>query len=169
MNKKKIFLPVIVLFPFLAIWAQAAFIDNGDGTVTDTLTCLQWQKDSMDVIGNDNDTMSWQQALYESEHLSLAGYSDWRLPDINELRSIIDYGHFNPAVDPSLTTGTVSACYWSSTSNNGNASNAWIVNFNSGYTDYSLKPDSCYVRAVRGRQCGADFFPWYMFLPAIVN
>jgi hypothetical protein len=70
------------------------FIDNGDGTVTDSATGLMWMK------GDSEAGMIWQDALDYAENLEYAGYSDWRLPNAKELESIIDYTR-----SPS-TTGT---------------------------------------------------------------
>ena len=54
------------------------FIDNNDGTVTDSVTGLMWQQDSTEYP-------TWDSALSYCEHLTLAGYNDWRMPDENEL------------------------------------------------------------------------------------
>ena len=61
------------------------FVDNGDGTVTDSATGLMWTKRDSDKA------MNWQQALKYAEELNYAGYSDWRLPNAKELHSIVDY------------------------------------------------------------------------------
>ena len=61
------------------------FIENGDGTITDNATGLMWMQ-------NDNgEGLNWEDALNYAENLNYAGYSDWRLPNIKELQSIIDY------------------------------------------------------------------------------
>ena len=61
------------------------FTDNGDSTITDNATDLMWtQNDSK--LG-----MNWEDALSYTENLEYAGYSDWRLPDVKELQSIVDY------------------------------------------------------------------------------
>lgn len=71
---------------------QTRFIDHQDGTVTDPETGLMWTKDA-NLFG---DTLLFQQALTyldeinEGEHSNF-GYSDWRLPTIEELRSLVDY------------------------------------------------------------------------------
>ena len=71
------------------------FIDNDDSTVTDLATDLMWQQDS--------DTMNWEAALNYCETLNFAGCSDWRLPNIQELRTIVDYSK-SPAVNPLFST-----------------------------------------------------------------
>ena len=61
------------------------FVNNGDGTITDTATGLMWMQ-------NDNGTgVLWEAALNYAENFSFAGFTDWRLPDVKELQSIIDY------------------------------------------------------------------------------
>ena len=78
------------------------FIDNGDGTITDTVTGLMWQKATAPG------TYTWEQALTYCENLTLAGdYSDWRLPNRNELQSIVDYSRYNPAIDTTFFPDTV--------------------------------------------------------------
>jgi hypothetical protein len=138
------------------------FVDNQNGTVTDTVTCLQWQQATAG-------SMNWEGALAYAENLSLAGYTDWRLPNINELTSIVDYSRIDPAVDPAAFPGTVSSSYWTSTTSLALMTYyAWAVNFSSGFNYYDIdKNGNISVRAVRGKGCG--HFPWNLFLPAITN
>jgi hypothetical protein len=130
------------------------FVDNGD-TVTDTVNGLEWQKATMDITGNETaDAMNWKEALAATEKLTLAGKSDWRLPNINELRSLVDYGHYSPAIDPIFAAATKSSNYWSSTSDVYYTGRAGDVNFSTGYDDTygDNKTNHFYVRAVRGEQ-----------------
>jgi len=121
------------------------YIDNGDGTVTDIDTCLTWQKDTAPG------TYTWEQALAYCENLELAGHKDWRLPNKNELQSIVDYNRYNPSVDP-VFYNTSSNRYWSSTS--GATDAAWRIGFQDGFVGGSSKWSAFYVRAVRAGQCG---------------
>lgn len=66
-------------------YRENIFVNNGDGTISDLATGLMWQ------MSDDGDTKDWQEALEYTEKLELAGYSDWRLPNIKELQSIVDY------------------------------------------------------------------------------
>ena len=145
--KKMMGLATIVLFCFFGV-AGAEMVDNGDGTVTDTATGLMWQQST----GNDGDVLTWEDALDYSENLSLAGHDDWRLPDRNELQSLVDYDRYDPAIDTVAFPGTQSSGYWSSTSNALSTVLAWRVNFDSGGVYGYGKPNSYYVRAVRGGQ-----------------
>jgi hypothetical protein len=83
-------------------------VDNGDGTITDTVTGLMWQK----VTQN---KMKWEPAISYCETLSLANYGDWRLPNRNELQSLVNYSRYDPAIDTFSFPDTKSDGYWSST------------------------------------------------------
>jgi len=119
---------------------------NGDGTVTNTATGLMWQQATAPG------TYTWEQALTYCENLTLADKSDWRLPNRNELQSIVDYNRVNPAIDTTFFSGTVASFYWSSTTNgNDTDGGAWLVHFADGYVyGYGGKSGNYYVRAVRG-------------------
>jgi hypothetical protein len=119
---------------------EGRFVDNGDGTVTDTCTGLMWQK------GTGNHGI-WCNALAYCEGLELAGHSDWRLPNVRELQSIVDYGRFHPAIDPVF--GALSSFYWSSTSFEDFPVHAWVVCFYDGVVDFGSKDVVFHVRAVR--------------------
>ncbi len=125
--------------------AGADLVDNENGTITDTATGLMWQKAT--AVG----TFTWQEALAYAEELVLpsGGYSDWRLPNRNELQTLVDYTRYDPAIDPSLQTSTASSPYWSSTTNVNVLAYAWRVDFYNGLVDTVNKTRSHYVRAVR--------------------
>jgi hypothetical protein len=145
------------------------FTDNGNGTVTDNLTGLIWLK-LADCFGQ----QTWVNALNAANTLasgiclltdgSLAG--DWRLPNIKELQSLIDFGFFEPALSNAAGTGewtegnafsdVQSAPYWSSTTPGGVGGGealAWFVTLFTGVTDVLNKAEisnSSYVWPVRG-------------------
>src|SRR4030095_9358518 len=112
--------------------ADGGFGDNGDETVTDNCTGLMWQKDTADTSPDDGGAVRWCDALAYCENLSFGGHDDWRLPNIRELQSLVDYGRFNPAIDPVFGTLSPRDVYWSSTSIAVNPSHAWHVRFYSG-------------------------------------
>ena len=67
---------------------QPSYQDNGDGTVTDLVTGLMWQKSpdtNGDGIINYNDKMFFDESQTSAASFNLAGYNDWRLPTIKEL------------------------------------------------------------------------------------
>jgi hypothetical protein len=134
------------------------FVDNHDGTVSDTSTCLHWQQATPDV-NNDGfpDPMDSQSALAYVENLSLGGHDDWRLPDLNELRSIVDYSGSVPTIDISIFPGTQNSPYWSSTDAIMAMNfNKWAINFWFANDYPSNFIDTFYVRSVRGVQCKAN-------------
>jgi hypothetical protein len=119
---------------------------NADQTVTDTSTGLIWSVDTSETA------MNWEMALTYCENNSLADYSDWRLPEREELRSIVGYSMYNPAINTKYFQ-TMSAFYWSSTSYARYTGSAWGVHFYNGNAHYGAKDSSYFVRAVRGGQC----------------
>ena len=130
------------------------FTDNGNGTVSDSVTGLMWQKCS---AGQNNDstcsgtsqTYQWQGAFAFCNGLSLAGHSDWRLPNVKELHSIVDDTVSKPAINTTPFPNTESSSYWSSTTYASNPSSAWLVGFDAGGVGYYGKTDVGYVRCVR--------------------
>jgi hypothetical protein len=102
--------------------SEGRFVDNEDGTVTDSCTGLMWQKETADVNGDgmvsDGDRARWCDALAYAEGLTFADYDDWRLPNVMELHSIVDYGFriSGPSTNP-IFEGFVDSSwkYWSST------------------------------------------------------
>ena len=128
------------------ITMAADFTDNGDQTITDNRTDLIWQKEDAST------TRNWEGAITYCEGLTLASQSDWRLPNIRELESIVDDSTCSPAIDSTYFPNTNSSEYWSSTTNAGGTSDAWHVDFSDGGVDYNDKGDRYYVRCVRGGQ-----------------
>ena len=127
----------------------ARFVDEGDGTVLDTCTGLLWQK----TPGKQGAT--WCDALAYCEGLSLAGHDDWRLPNVRELHSLVDYGRDAPPLDPVFNTlpGAHSG-YWASTTLANDDRLAWHVAFGRGGAAGLATPlprinDLPTVRAVR--------------------
>jgi len=83
-----------------------------------------------------------------------AGQCDWRLPNVNELQTLADYGRVGPAIDPvfnnAVDSFTQSSLYWSSTTYQLNPGNAWVVNFVDSQVRAAGKGIDFVVRAVRG-------------------
>ncbi|MBV6342393.1 DUF1566 domain-containing protein, partial [Candidatus Magnetobacterium casense] len=121
-----------------AAWPNPRFTDNGDYTVTDNLTGLLWGKDAgTSAIGScKGGIKTWQEALdyvtclNNSNHL---GHSDWRLPNINELESLIDSATSKPALPSGHPfTNVQTTHYWSSTTYALDTTQAWYVVISSG-------------------------------------
>lgn len=131
-----------------------SYTDNLDGTITDGATGLMWKKCSEGKTGvacetGADTTKTWTEALAVCEADTTGGYTDWRLPNIRELLSIVDYGTANPAINSLFNS--LSDYYWSSTSyqDPGNQNLAWYVDFLDGGTSNDNKTNSYYVRCVR--------------------
>ncbi len=133
------------------------YTDNGDGTVTDHVTVLRWQQCT---AGTENDgdydcddglstTYSWSQAEEYCDNLIFATFDDWRLPQINELQSIIDYGEDKPTFSPSYFPNTPYQYYWSITEVSGDTTSAWRIFTQDGYQFTANKAQSSVVRCVR--------------------
>lgn len=154
MEFKKIFLfaAILILMPCLCF--SSDFTDNGDGTITDNKTGLMWMQETAPHphLSGSLHQMNWKDALSYCENLEYAGYSDWRLPNIKELDSIVDNSTYNPAIDTNFFPDTMSLYYWSSTTSSHYTGNAWLVDFYSGFGSNSGKSNTYYVRAVRGGQ-----------------
>ena len=103
---------------------------------------LMWQDDERVFIGD------WKQAKERCEKLNFAGYSDWRLPRVDELISITDKTKFSPAINSAFKY-LKSDFYWSSTKFADGSSRAWFVHFKNGYADWSGISDRLFARCVR--------------------
>lgn len=95
------------------VYGINAFVDNGDGTVTDTATGLMWQQ------ADDGTRREWHEALAYCEGLQLGGHDDWVLPDSKALQSIVDYTRTGfPAIDETvfaITGDGETLDFWTST------------------------------------------------------
>lgn len=150
-----------------------SYMDNGDGTITDNVTGLMWQK-MMD------EKMTFEEALERVKYFELGGHSDWRVPTIKELYSLIqftgrvsgqkaikpfiDKKYFHqPLGNPSLGEREIDAQTWSATEYVGrtmrNDETVFGVNFVDGrikgypkYNPRTRRPNKMYFRYVRGNK-----------------
>jgi hypothetical protein len=126
------------------------YTDNMDGTVTDNVTGLMWQKAvATGPAGAGLSGFTQPQAVAFCSTLTLATHSDWRLPTIIELTSIVDLGQSSPSINVTFFPAT-QGNFWSSSPEFGSPANAWIVYFDNGGaagTDYMGL--LCHVRCVR--------------------
>jgi hypothetical protein len=144
-----------------------AYVDHGDGTITDTRTGLMWEKLSDDGSIHDKDNY-----YFRPNHLAkavglnqqgFAGYTDWRVPNVKELQSLVNYGTRSPAISPEFHTGCVPGCtvltcsctntsyygYWTSSAYESNPTRSWIVEFLRGEVRMGSSLNAP-ARAVRG-------------------
>jgi hypothetical protein len=121
-----------------------SYTDNGDGTVADNVAGLMWQQAVPAT------RYIWADAVAYCPTLTLAGHSDWRLPSIIELSSIVDLGQSSPSINSTYFPSTPSDWFfWSASPLAGSSSNAWYVGFFDGYTGFFDVSLTYYVRCVR--------------------
>jgi hypothetical protein len=120
------------------------FTDNDNGTVTDNFTGLVWQK------VKPTSTYTWEEALAYANDLSLANFTDWRLPNIKELQSLNDESLFKPSFNKTLFTSISSGNFWSSTTLIQSTGKAWDINVDYGIVSYNDKTLKENVLCVRG-------------------
>jgi len=144
------------------------YTNNGDGTVSDNNTGLMWQVCPLGLSGTTCttgtlQTETWQSALAAAGADTIGGYTDWRLPNKNELMSLVDFACFSPAINDTafpattLNPSPVGDFYWSSTPVVGNFSGTpliWGISFDNGFTTEASKADatSGHVRLVRAME-----------------
>ncbi len=136
---------------------NSLYLQNSEQqVVTDNSTGLMWRKCSEGQAGSSctgsASLLNWTQALTGAAASSFAGYTDWRLPNVKELASLIEPACYAPSINRSIFPATPSAAFWSSTTFAAAPGEAWKVEFNyafnANYDDY--KTESHYVRLVRG-------------------
>lgn len=129
------------------------FTDNNKGivadpTTTDNLTNLTWQQ----LVTTDS--LTWEEALKYASATKTSGSTDWRLPNIKELQSIVDVALFNPSVSTTFFSTINSDAklkkFWSSTTLPNLTDKAWYLEISSGLTTYETKTTKLKVMLVRG-------------------
>ena len=134
----------------------ARFIDNGDGTITDKATGLMWVKEPGAIGGvwgsaGNPSGMFWNNAIDNCLALNYAGHSDWRLPNIFELFSLVNFGRVSPSAYPDIFPYTKYPWgYWTSTTFSGMTTYALTLSFGIGEFEAGVKATAeIYVRPVR--------------------
>ena len=144
-----------------------AWTDNGNGTVTDQRSGLTWEKLSDDGSIHDVDNLytfddAFAVKIAGLNGATFGGHTDWRLPNINELKSLVDYSVVNPAVATPFNVSCAPTCsvitcsctasdiYFSSTSYQLAQIAAWVHDYSSGLIGAGLKNTPTRVRLVRG-------------------
>lgn len=130
-------------------YGENDFIDNGDNTITDKETGLMWSKQ------DSKKGLDWKNALMFAENSELAGYSDWRLPNVKELQSIVDYDYAPGAKDVSLDRAAIDPIFNTSEITNEN-----------GDKDYPYFWTSTSARFQKGKPY---YYAWYVAFGRAVN
>ncbi len=136
--------------PITTTFSVSHFTDNGNQTITDNYTGLVWQK-----IQSVN-TMTWEQALVYANSSSLAGKTDWRLPNVKEIQSLNDVSRHHPSFNTTYFPNVLAGNYWSSTSMINTPTKAWDINVDYGIVSYNDKTISENVLLVRGGMDNKD-------------
>ena len=142
-------------------WPAPRYTDNGDGTVTDSLTGLMWLKDggcmkkrwsdALNIIGDFNANPPRYSCLGYT-----ANYNDWRMPNVKELESMINYETSDAAgwLNSAGFTNVKYSSYWSSTTSQKSAAQAWMMNMKKSGKLLQNKKSNYYAWPVRGGNDG---------------
>ena len=167
-------IPLITSLALIGLWAvpahavncvnnippsnpDSAYQVHGDGTVTDTRTGIMWKQC---VEGRSGPTCShggeltttWAGALVHAASHSFAGHNDWRVPNLKELRSLVEECTYMPAINTDIFPNAPSSSGWSGSPAASSSNGAWYVNFYGGYAYYNFRDFSYGVRLARGGQ-----------------
>ncbi len=127
-----------------AAWPTPRLVDNNNGSITDRLTGLMWTKDAnlMLTRNPEFDTNQWVDGAINWQHAldyiallnseNYLGHTDWRMPNRNEMTSLVDIGRKNPTLPErnpffNLTGYNFEYSYWTSTTRADETDQAWIV------------------------------------------
>jgi len=140
----------------MATSPESDYILHGDGTATQKTTGLMWVRCSVGqqwdglVCKGDATPFTWVEALKLANLEEFAGYDDWRLPNKNQLESIIEGRCVAPAVNLQVFPSTQAAFYWTSSPYAGLGTGVWSVDFGYGVVTATEKSGKIHVRLVRG-------------------
>ena len=130
-----------------ARWIQKAIV--GDDIVVDRATGLMWPADWTGAGGNGGGLLAWFAAILWANALNFAGFSDWRLPNIAELFSLVEFEGAGPFIYQPPFSNVVSGNYWSGTTYQALVTSAYALRFNLGINWPFGKVATCYCIAVR--------------------
>ncbi|MEZ7206513.1 DUF1566 domain-containing protein [Pseudoalteromonas sp. DY56-GL79] len=130
---------------------------NSNGTVLDSQTGLMWQRCNFGQSYNatsqsceDNaQQLTWQQALMVANEDQFAGFTDWQVPNVKELASIVYHECVTPAINITVFPTTKSNNYWSATTQTSQPQFAWVYQFADGKNNPTIKTADAFVRLVR--------------------
>jgi len=134
---------------------ESDYLFHSDGTVTQKKTGLMWVRCSVgqqwdgSVCKGEAAIFTWAEALNLANLEKFAGYDDWRLPNKNQLESIVEGRCVEPSVALEVFPSTQSAFYWTSSPYAGLGTGAWSVDFGYGVVTATEKSGKLNVRLVR--------------------
>lgn len=125
--------------------------DDSAKIVSCTDTNLMWQ--DSEEVKKDTNKKAWKDAVNHCEDLVFANYSDWRLPNVRELQSIVDDKKYNPSIKDGFIN-VEPKDYWSSTNDASHPTTntyAWNIGFKEGDSSPDGKNSTNFIRCVRGK------------------
>ena len=133
------------------------FLKHGNGTVTDTVSGLMWAQCAEGLSGSactvgEAANFTWEEALIRARDSVLAGYTDWRLPNLKELFSMVEERCVDPAINLAVFPNTPASYFWSASPSADSSNFTWIVGFMNGGADYRSRYHYSQVRLVRSGQ-----------------
>ena len=133
------------------------FLKHGNGTVTDTVSGLMWAQCAEGLSGSactdgGAANFTWEEALIRARDSGLAGYTDWRLPNLKELFSMVEERCVDPAINLAVFPNTPASYFWSASPSADSSNFTWIVGFMNGGADYRSRYNYSQVRLVRSGQ-----------------
>jgi hypothetical protein len=135
---------------------EATFTLTRDGTAIHQVTGLMWMRCSLGQKWDGNGclgeaaTFSWGGALQAANRNVFAGHTDWRLPNKNELETILEESCSAPAINARVFPATPPAYFWTSSPYYSLGRGAWSIDFAYGLVNASVKSGNLNVRLVRG-------------------
>ena len=133
------------------------FTVNPNGTVNHSTTGLQWKLCNEGQTGSGctgvASSMSWSQALLAAKNSNFAGFTDWRLPNRQELESLLDETCISPSINAVVFPNAIGDWTWTGTTSAADPTDAILIDFGYGASLASVKSDATiYVRLVRSGQ-----------------
>lgn len=162
---KKTFIISFLLLTAHILLGGASYTIYSNNTVKDNTTGLIWSRCSLSFSGNARTSpeckgtvsgYGWEEALKACNDLDFAERTDWRLPNIKELQSIVYYHeYFTPSINQRVFPSTISDHYWSSTNHINSDNLVWTIDFQYGNATYQFREQGGistknYVRCVAG-------------------
>lgn len=140
---------------------DSRFDNTGGDIVTDKATGLSWKRCAEGLSGPACSTgaalnATWSEALARVATVNAApltlgvGLGDWRLPNRNELASLVERRCTNPAINTTIFPNTAAQSVWTASPYALNAALAWYVDFNAGDVGPAFKSGAKHIRLVRG-------------------
>lgn len=132
------------------VYGENEFVDNGDATITDNATGLMWSQD------DSGEGLDWADALSYAENSGLAGYDDWRLPNVKEMQSIVDYSYSITASDEANLGPAINPLF-----------NCTPITSEAGYDDYAYYWTG--TSAYFSQSSTEMYYAWYVAIGRAVN